>query len=139
MVDKVEIVLMLIAYLAMFNCIVRSDYNIVVALVCFFYWHSRHSKVNRVANIIYVVLIVVTLFDIAWLIIVWKSWTGKDWASPIWNRLRFWHITVIITTIVNMVLKLIAMALVFLEVRNSNPYKKLDEKKPLVGAPRAFG
>lgn len=41
MVDKVEIILMLIGYIAMFNCIVRSDYNLVVALVCFFYWNSR--------------------------------------------------------------------------------------------------
>ena len=136
MVDKVEILLMLIAYIAMFNCIVRSDYNIVVALVCFFYWHSRHSKINRVANIIYVVLSVVTIFDIVWLIIVQNSWTGKNWASPIWNRLRIWHVSVIITTIANMVFKLIAMGFVFLEVKNSNPYKKLDEKKPLVNTPR---
>ena len=131
MVDKVELILMIIAIISMFNCIVRSDYNIVVALVCFFYWHSRHSKINRVANIIYIVLMVVTIFDIVWLIIVWKSWTGTNWASDVWKRLRFWHISVIIGTIINMVLKLVAMLFVFLAVKQSNPYKNLDEKKPL--------
>ena len=44
MVDLVEICLMTIAYLALFNCILRSDYNLVVALVCFFYWNSRQTK-----------------------------------------------------------------------------------------------
>ncbi len=128
MVDKVEIVLMIIAYIAMFNCIVRSDYNIVVALVCFFYWNSRQTKTKRVANIIYIVFAVVTIFDIIWLIIVWKSWTGTNWASPIWNNLRWWHIIVLGLTIVNMVLKIIAMVLVFLTVRNENPYKQIEDE-----------
>ena len=128
MVDKVELILMLIAYIAMFNCIVRSDYNLVVALVCFFYWNSRQSKTKRVAIIIYIVMIVVTIFDIVWLIIVWKSWTGTNWASPIWNRLRFWHITVIILTIINIVLKMAACAFVFLEAKKDNPYDKIREE-----------
>lgn len=127
MVDKIEIILMVIAYLAMFNCIVRSDYNIVVALVCFFYWNSRKTKTKRVANIIYIVLTIVTIFDIIWLCIIWKSWTGTNWASPIWNRLRYWHITVIILTIINMILKIGAMVLVFLESRKDNPYKQIQE------------
>lgn len=115
MVDKVEIVLMAIAYLALFNCLLRSDYNLVVALVCFFYWNSRQSKTKRVSNIIYIVMVLVTLFDIFWLIIVWKSWTASNSASPIWNRLRFWHIFIITTTLVNMVLKIVSCVLVFLE------------------------
>ncbi len=114
MVDKVEILFMVIAYIAMFNCIVRSDYNIVVALVCFFYWNSRSAKVERVSNIIYIVLSIVILFDVIWLLVVWKSWTGRDWASPIWNRLRFWHILVIVLTIVNIFLKVLSMVFVFL-------------------------
>ena len=128
MVDKVEIVLMLIGYIAMFNCIVRSDYNLVVALVCFFYWNSRQSKTKRVAIIIYIVMTVVTIFDIVWLIIVWRSWTGTNWASPIWNRLRFWHITVLILTIVNILLKIASCALVFLEAKKDNPYDKIREE-----------
>ena len=67
-------------------------------------------------------LATVTIFDIIWLIIVWKSWTGKDWASPIWNRLRFWHLSVIVMTIVNIVLKLLTIGLVFMETRKENPY-----------------
>ncbi len=127
MVEKVEIVLMLIAYIAMFNCIVRSDYNIVVALVCFFYWNSRQTKTQRVALIIYIILAVVTIFDIVWLIIFWHSWTGSNWASPIWNQLRFWHVFVIITTIVNLVLKGVAILFVFLESKKENPYTELKE------------
>ena len=113
---------MAIAYFALFNCILRSDYNLVVALVCFFYWNSRQSKTKRVSNIIYIVMMLVTLFDILWLIIVWKSWTAENSASPIWNRLRFWHIFIISTTILNMLLKVGACALVFLDSKNNHPY-----------------
>ena len=74
---------------------------------------------------IYIVLIVVTIFDIVWMIIVWKSWTGSNWASPIWNRLRTWHLVVISLTIVNMVLKVIAIFFVFTETKKSNPYKEM--------------
>lgn len=120
---------MLIAYIALFNCIVRSDYNVVVALVCFFYWNSRQTKTSRVALIIYIILIIVTIFDIVWLIIFWKSWTGSNWSSPIWNQLRFWHIFVIITTIINMVLKVIAILFVFLESKREGQYVPLPEQK----------
>lgn len=129
MVERVEIILMLIAYIALFNCIVRSDYNVVVALVCFFYWNSRQTKTSRVALIIYIILIIVTIFDIVWLIIFWKSWTGSNWSSPIWNQLRFWHIFVIITTIINMVLKVIAILFVFLESKREGQYAPLPEQK----------
>ena len=129
MVEKVELILMLIAYIALFNCIVRSDYNVVVALVCFFYWNSRQTKTNRVALIIYIILAIVTIFDIIWLIIFWKSWTGSNWSSPIWNQLRFWHIFVIITTIVNMVLKGVAILFVFLESKKEGMYVELKDNR----------
>ena len=127
MVEKVELILMVIAYIALFNCIVRSDYNVVVALVCFFYWNSRLSKTARVALILYIILAIVTIFDIVWLIIFWKSWTGTNFSSPIWNQLRFWHIFVIITSIINMVLKCIAILLVFLESRKESQYVELRD------------
>lgn len=73
-------------------------------------------------------MIVVTIFDIIWLIIVWKSWTGTNWASPIWNRLRFWHITVLILTIINMLLKISSCVFVFLEAKKENPYDKIREE-----------
>ena len=129
MVEKVEIILMLIAYIALFNCMVRSDYNVVVALVCYFYWNSRQTKTARVALIIYIILAIVTVFDIVWLIIFWRSWTGSNWSSPIWNQLRFWHIFVIITTIINMVLKVIAILFVFLESKKETQYVPLQEQR----------
>ena len=129
MVEKVELILTLIAYIALFNCLVRSDYNVVVALVCFFYWNSRQTKTTRVALIIYIILTIVTIFDIIWLIIFWKSWTGDKWSSPIWNQLRFWHIFVLITTVINMVLKCVAILFVFLESKKENQYVELKDNQ----------
>ena len=129
MVEKVELILMLIAYIALFNCIVRSDYNVVVSLVCFFYWNSRQTKTSRVALIIYIILGIVTVFDIIWLMIFWNSWTGSNWSSTIWNQLRFWHISVIITTIVNMVLKCVAILFVYLESKKESQYTEIKDNQ----------
>lgn len=89
----------------MFNCIVRSDYNLIVALVCYYFWQAKDSKNERISYVIKILIGIVQVFDVIWLIVVWTSWTGSDWASPVWNRLRFWHILVIITSIVNFVVK----------------------------------
>ena len=125
--DKVELIFILIAAIAIFNCIVRSDYNVVISLICYFYWNSRQNKVQRVAIIIYVILAFVSIFDILWVIIFWSSWTGSNWASPIWNQLRFWHIFVMITSIINIVLKGIAGFFVYQGSKTEMPYKELKE------------
>ena len=131
MVDKVEIILLVIAIIALINCMARSDYNIVVGLICYFYWNSRDSK--RIPLIIIAILAITIIFDIIWTIIVWKSWTSKNWASPIWNSLRALHITVITLSIVNMVAKLAAIGLVWIDRKKaSNSYKQMnDDRQPL--------
>jgi hypothetical protein len=50
-------------------------------------------------------LIIVQVFDIIWFFVVWSSWTGKDWSSPVWKKLRFMHVLVIILSIVNFFVK----------------------------------
>ena len=133
MVDRVEIVLLVISIIALVNCMVRSDYNIVVGLICYFYWNSRDN--NRIPWIIIAILVITIIFDIIWTIIVWNSWVSKNWASPIWNSLRGLHITVIVLSIVNMALKLAACGLVFLDrEKNAHTYKEMrDENRPLHG------
>ena len=127
MVDKVQILLLAVSIVAMINCMARSDYNIVVGLICYFYWHSRDN--NRIPLIIMAILGVTILFDIVWMIIVWKSWTGSSWASPIWKNLRSLHITVLAFSILNIVLKIVAIVFVFLN-RKKDPhsYRDVDEK-----------
>lgn len=51
-ITKTDYVLILIALIAMFNCIIRSDFNIVIALVCHFFWMNRENKVDRVATVV---------------------------------------------------------------------------------------
>lgn len=53
------------------------------------------------------------VFDIIWFFVVWNSWTGKDWSSPVWRRLRFLHILVIILSFVNFFLKVRLAVLIF--------------------------
>ena len=127
MVDKVEIVLLVISILAMVNCMVRSDYNIVVGLISYFYWNSRDNQ--RIPWIIIAILLITIVFDIVWMIIVWSSWTKKNWASPIWNSLRGLHITVISFSIINMVLKVVAAVFVYLGRNDkAHSFKKLNER-----------
>lgn len=44
--------LLAVAIIATFNCLVRSDYNLVIALVCYFFWQSRFDKEERVSMVV---------------------------------------------------------------------------------------
>lgn len=123
--NTVDLFLMVIAYISMFNCIVRSDYNLVTALVCYFYWNSRQSKIKRISNIIYLVLFVTSIFDLIWLFVVWSKWTSSENMSIIWSQLRPWHITVLITSLVNIGLKAASIWFVYIENKNEHPYNQL--------------
>ena len=109
----VEYMLLAVAFIGLFNCIVRCDYNVVIGLICYFYWSTRAAKTRQVATVIAVIFAASIIFDIIWLFIIWKSWTGTNWASPVWNKLRPWHIFVIILSIVNIALKAAAAFLVW--------------------------
>lgn len=50
--QKTNLTLLLVAIIATFNCLVRSDYNLVVALVCYFFWLSRYEKEDRVSTVV---------------------------------------------------------------------------------------
>lgn len=58
------------------------------------------------------------MFDIIWFLVIWSSWTGH-YASKVWQSYRFWHIFVIITSLVNFVLKFLALAFVFMESKQT--------------------
>jgi hypothetical protein len=49
---KTDLTLLVVAMIATFNCLVRSDYNLVIALVCYFFWLSRNDKEERVAAVV---------------------------------------------------------------------------------------
>ena len=50
--NSASLTLLVIAMIATFNCIVRSDYNLVIALVCYFFWLSRYDKEGRVSYVV---------------------------------------------------------------------------------------
>ena len=39
--NKIDLLLLISAYIGLFNCLIRSDFNLVTSLVCYFYWNSR--------------------------------------------------------------------------------------------------
>jgi hypothetical protein len=36
----------------MFNCLVRSDYNLIVALVCYYFWKANDLKSDRISFVV---------------------------------------------------------------------------------------
>ena len=133
MIEKVETLLMAVAYIGLFNCLVRCDYNVVIGLICYFYWNTRAAKTRQVATVIAVILAVSLVFDVIWMMIIWKSWTGSNWASPVWNNLRSWHVFVIFLSFVNLFLKAAAAYFVWTEGTqgtNPNVYRELRDNVP---------
>lgn len=127
---------MLQSYISMTNCIIRSDFNLVTSLVCYFYWNSRQSKPKRIANLISMILLVVSIFDVIWLISIWSYWTSSDFVSTVWQQLRAWRITIIILSLINLLLKGATVFAIYLESKNELPYQKLtkdgDKSKELL-------
>ena len=125
--SKAEWAMLCAAYISIFNCMLRSDYNLVILLICYFFWAKREHKVARVAFVVMTVLIISEIFDIVWFIIVWDSWTGSNWSSEVWNNEETGHLVVLITSIVNSVVKLIIILFVYLDKRKDeeNQYKRL--------------
>lgn len=114
-------------YISIFNCLVRSDYNLVIGLICYFFWQNRENRLKNVSLITLLVLIITTIFDLLFILIVWKSWTSFNVPSKIWQHMEFLHITVLITSIINMVLKVLAAVFIKNEEKliESNKYEQL--------------
>ena len=53
--NSASFTLLIIAMIATFNCLVRSDYNLVIALVCYFFWLSRYDKEGRVSYVVRII------------------------------------------------------------------------------------
>jgi hypothetical protein len=73
------------------------------------------------------VLFVTSIFDILWLMVVWGKWTASDNVSIIWSQLRAWHITVLITSIINIGLKTATVWFIYAENKNEHPYNQLKQ------------
>jgi hypothetical protein len=61
-------------------------------------WYERITQIK-------ILLILVQVFDVIWFIVIWASWTSSEISSPVWKGLRFWHIFVLITSLINFVIK----------------------------------
>ncbi len=70
--ETVEMVLLVIVYLSVFNCLARTDFNMAFALACYYLWDLRHDRLN---TLLLIILNVATLvFDLIWLSTVSTAW-----------------------------------------------------------------
>lgn len=120
--------LTLAAMISTFNCLVRSDYNLVVVLVSYSSWTyaEKNMIVTLSALVITIIMVMTEIYDIAWVFLVWDSWNFEKTSSGIWNMLSDLHDMVIILSIVNIVVK--AIAIVMLQCEKTAIIKKLNSK-----------
>ena len=99
------------AMIATFTCVTRSDYNLVLALTCYYTWSwtSKMRTPEQSALLITVILIISEIYDIAWLFLVWDSWTDGETNSSNWNNMVDLHDACIIASMCNMVVKIVAI------------------------------
>jgi hypothetical protein len=126
--NKVDFLLLISAYIALVNCLIRSDFNLVTSLVCYFYWNSRQTKPRRISNLILMILGIVLVFDLIWLVSIWSQWTSSEFISTIWSQLRGWRILIIILSIINMVVKVAIGFFIQMETKNELPYHKMKNE-----------
>ena len=129
MAELVVPLLLAVSSIGVFNCIVRSDYNVVIGLVSLFYWSNRASKTKRVATLMMMILAASLVLDIIWILLVWKGWTTDVGVSAVWKKLRFLHKTVLLFSVVNLFVKGAAAFFLWKEGQTAGPanYKELND------------
>jgi RsiW-degrading membrane proteinase PrsW (M82 family) len=71
--ETVEMVLLVIMYLSVFNCLSRSDFNMAFALACYYLWDLRFDQLNTL--ILILINISTLVFDLIWIMTVSAAWT----------------------------------------------------------------
>ena len=102
------------AILSTYNCLVRSDYNLVVALSCYAAWSYSVSKMQPqpTALLITLIILVSEIYDVVWVILVWDSWSNGNTNSVNWNSMVELHDSVILSSVINIFVKLVIICMI---------------------------
>ena len=106
--------LMAVAFISTYNCLARSDYNLVIALSSYSAWSYATSKnmPQPTALLITLTILISIIFDTAWLFLVWDSWGNGKTNSKMWNRMVDLHDSILVSSMVNIFLKLMALCII---------------------------
>ncbi|CAD8077857.1 unnamed protein product [Paramecium primaurelia] len=104
----IELIFLSIAWLSVMACLIRTDFNFPFAFFCYYLWISRDDKANSL--MLMVLNGILILVDLIWLLSVGSIWTATEKNNPVWGHLHGLHVFVIFISIVNVLLKVGAIA-----------------------------
>jgi len=93
-----------ITVVSAFNCLIRTDYNFVFAILSYYLWESkRDPEMQRLLMFFNLALIA---FDIIWLVSLGGLWTTSLPGNALWNGFKGLHVFVLILSVIGIALKL---------------------------------
>eukprot|EP01016_Furgasonia_blochmanni_P020643 TRINITY_DN2304_c0_g1_i1.p2 TRINITY_DN2304_c0_g1~~TRINITY_DN2304_c0_g1_i1.p2 ORF type:complete len:136 (+),score=11.09 TRINITY_DN2304_c0_g1_i1:96-503(+) len=107
----VENLLFAMVWVSVFNCIMRTDFNLLFLLLLYYLWVMDKEHVGGSIHIV-VILLGLCLFDLFWLISIGGVWVKTFKQTHLWNSYQDWHTIVIGGTLVNMALKVITVCFI---------------------------
>ena len=73
----VENIFFSVTCVSVFTCIIRSDYNFAMGLLCFYMIKNAGEKIGKIAGTLLLLNIMTIAMDVLWILVMRSVWDGK--------------------------------------------------------------
>ena len=73
----VENIFFSVTCVSVFTCIIRSDYNFAMGLLCFYMIKNAGEKIGKIAGTLLLLNVMTIAMDVLWILVMRSVWDGK--------------------------------------------------------------
>ena len=102
----VENIFFSVTCVSVFTCIIRSDYNFAMGLLCFYMIKNAGEKIGKIAGTLLLLNIMTIAMDVLWILVMRSVWDGKPSKNATsWKAFDNIRSLTILLSVVNICLK----------------------------------
>ena len=102
----VENIFFSVTCVSVFTCIIRSDYNFAMGLLCFYMIKNAGEKIGKIAGTLLLLNIMTIAMDVLWIVVMRSVWDGKPSKNATsWKAFDNIRSLTILLSVVNICLK----------------------------------
>merc|ERR1712010_167778 len=102
----VENIFFTVTCVSVFTCIIRSDYNFAMGLLCYYMIKNANEKIGKIAGTLILLNVMTIAMDVLWIVVMRSVWDGKPTKNATsWKAFDNMRSLTIILSLVNVALK----------------------------------
>ena len=102
----VENIFFSVTCISVFTCIIRSDYNFAMGLLCFYMIKNAGEKIGKIAGTLLLLNVMTIAMDVLWILVMRSVWDGKPSKNATsWKAFDNIRSLTILLSLVNICLK----------------------------------